>query len=292
MWSIITTALLAASFSVLTPQELGLKWDNVFLKLDDDKVYTSGRHYVNVGGSFYKFPRKLNYVEYTGGNSVDVWSKDGQEMHLEASFYYKLREDKIFDIFYMMGDKYPQIIEGIAAETIRDVATSFDTLEFFTNRSAIDDAISSALAHRLYTNSYTNMTLFNLLGIGIPANFDDAVIDKVISGQDVIIQTNLRDSLLIQSDIQLTAATAAANITLIQQRAGSEGLIILKRAEAELAQNLLEARALQLKDLSDGLGFTSPDELVKYVYLDVLRAQSTGSNTIVQQNVDTAVIKM
>lgn len=205
VWSIIGTALLAASFSVLTPQELGLKWDNVFLKLEDGKVYTSGRHYVNVGGSFYKFPRKLNYVEYTGRDHVDVWSKDGQEMYLEASFYYKLREDKIFDIFYQMGDKYPQIIEGIAAKTIRvsdgkrkrgggggidrgqwkgkgkgkgggapmstpslcsscflsvltlppsllpssslqDVATSFDTLEFFTNRSAIDDAISSALA--------------------------------------------------------------------------------------------------------------------------------------------------
>lgn len=154
-------------------------------------------------------------------------------------------------------------------------------------------SFSLLFCRRLYVSSYTNVTLFNLLGISIPPSFDDAVIDKVISGQDVIIQTNLRDSLLIQSDIQLTAATAAANITLIQQRAGSEGLIILKRAEAELAQELLQARALQLKDLSDGLGFTSPDELIKYVYLDVLRAQGTGTgSTIVQQNVDSAVIKM
>jgi hypothetical protein len=38
---------------------------------------------VGVGGSFFKFPRKLTYVEFSvrnGRTALDVWSKDGQQV--------------------------------------------------------------------------------------------------------------------------------------------------------------------------------------------------------------------
>lgn len=82
----VCAALLAASWAVLTPQEYGLKFNGATITMDDDTVYSSGRIYVGVGGSFYKFPRKLTYVEFSAayGNALDVWSADGQQLFVEV----------------------------------------------------------------------------------------------------------------------------------------------------------------------------------------------------------------
>lgn len=118
---IITIGLIAGSFAILTPQEYGLKYNSITITLDDDKVYNSGRIYVGVGGSFYKYPRKLSYVEFVDDHALDVWSADGQSITLEASFYYKFREDKIHDIFYTYGvaSAFHEVMLNVASETLR-----------------------------------------------------------------------------------------------------------------------------------------------------------------------------
>ena len=115
--------------------------------LDNSQVYTAGRVYVGVGGSFIKFPRNLQYVEFSpaSGMPIDVWSKDGQSIFIECSFYYALSADHIFDVFKTFGPNYNAIITGIATETLRTIATSYETEEFFTNRSSIDAAMSAQL---------------------------------------------------------------------------------------------------------------------------------------------------
>lgn len=59
IWLIITIGLLAGSFAVLTPQEMGLRFNAITIEFDDSRVYSAGRHYVGVGGSFIKYPRKV-----------------------------------------------------------------------------------------------------------------------------------------------------------------------------------------------------------------------------------------
>jgi hypothetical protein len=78
---IVTIGLLAGSWAVLTPQEYGIKYNAVTLTVDDETIHSAGRLYVGVGGSFFKFPKKLQYVEFSAanGNSLDVWSADGQQ---------------------------------------------------------------------------------------------------------------------------------------------------------------------------------------------------------------------
>lgn len=146
IWLIITIGLIAGSFAVLTPHEYGLKYNSVTITLDDESVYTSGRLYVGVGGSFYKYPRVLTYVEFSGNSVLDVWSADGQAVLVEVSFYYKLRGDQIHNIFYTYGSNIDEVVRDMAAETVRDVATNYNTLEFFTNRSSIDQSMANAVA--------------------------------------------------------------------------------------------------------------------------------------------------
>jgi hypothetical protein len=163
------------------------------------------------------------------------------------------------------------VIKSIAAETLRDVATSYDTLAFFTNRSAIDDAIQARLAHRLATEAHANLTAFNLLGIDLPDAFEAAVLAKLIAAQDVLTLQRLRDSQLIRQAVSVVDARGAANITTLEAAARATGLAISRQVDARLFQEYAATRAEELAAVATSLGFASPSQLLRYVWLDVVR---------------------
>lgn len=276
----VTIGLLAGSWAVLTPHEWGLKMNTVTVTFDDSETYTSGRIYVGPGSYFVKFPRKLRYVEFSNQYALDVWSRDGQNILIEGSFYYQLRPDRIHDIFYKFGDQYEKIIVGMAAETIRDVATQYTTIEFFGNRTEIDASMSAALESRIYQDAMANVTLFNLLAIDVPNAFENAIIGKVITAQDVNTLTVLRTSQLYRTEIQVVNAQASANITLINATAAAQGLLIEKTMQATLVKQLQEARATELARLASDLGFTSPSNALDYIYTDIIRGRISSPSSV------------
>lgn len=220
---------------------------------------------------------QLQYVEFSvaaGRSQLDVWSQDGQlvgvtvaaaqrwlqavlttstrplapasQVFVEASFYYRLREDRIHDLFYTFGTSYHSVIQGMAAETIRDVATAYDTIDFFTNRSVIDDAMTTTLSTRLYLEGFANVTQFNLLGIDVPDGFEVAVADKVITGQDVRTLETLRASQLTRTEIAVVDATASGNITVLNADAMGRGSIITAQASAAQLQRYMGTRGASM----------------------------------------------
>lgn len=163
-------------------------------------------------------------------------------------------------------------MNGIAAETIRDIATTYDTLSFFTNRSLIDDGIQTALASRLSNEIYCTLVTFNILAIDIPNNLETAILSKLISAQDVLTSTRLRDSQLIRQAISVVEARGNANITTLQAAANAQGLGITKNTEAQIFENYAKVRAEEMETLAVELGFTTVKELLQYIYTDVIRA--------------------
>lgn len=274
----------------------GLKFFGVSIGLEDNVVYTNGRHFVGLGNYFVTYPRRLQYLEFSsdaGGVTppLDAWSKDGQVLYVEAGIYYKLSPEYLTELYYTyQGDEWQQVVNAIAAETIRSVATEYDTLAFFTNRSVIDDSMQRQLADRLYAELHFNVTAFNLLAIDVPNYFESAVLDKLIAAQDVLTLERLRDSQLIRSDITVVEAAATANITVINAVANATGLTILKTVEASLLKELAATRAEQLALLAADLGFTSPTEVLQFLYTDVLRGNAAGRSDRVVLDATGAVV--
>lgn len=102
---IVTIGLLAGSWSTVSPLQYGIKYNSISVQVDPDTIYNSGRIYTGVGGSFFIFPRSLQYVEFSQahGNALDVWSQDGQQIFVEASFYYGLQKQNLFSLFQSYG---------------------------------------------------------------------------------------------------------------------------------------------------------------------------------------------
>lgn len=288
---IVTIGLLAGSWAVVTTQEYGVKWNAVTKTLDDSQVYQAGRWYVGVGGSFTKYPRQYQYVEFSssGRNSLDVWSKDGQQVYVEASFYYSIKPAKVLDIFYLYNQNLHQVVTGLAAETIRDVAVSFDTIDFFTNRSAIDNAMTAALTTSLA--SVVEVDLFNLLAVDIPDTFDAAVQDKVLTGQDVITLEQQRTVNVIRSQIAVIDASADANVTAIVANATAQGLVISANTQAATGVQYMGARGSALALLASDLGFNSTGQLLQYLYTDIIRG-NTRAAPVLAVDIDAATVRV
>jgi len=206
-----------------------------------------------------------------------------QEHIVQCSTIHTISNDRIIHvlipiILFIIYISYPslyrwsEVVNAIAAETIRDVATTFDTLSFFTNRSLIDDGIQSVLSTRLSNEIYCNLVTFNILAIDIPQNFENAILSKLISAQDVLTSTRLRDSQLIRQAISVVEARGNANITTIQAAANAQGIGITKNTEAYIFEHYAKIRAEQLLLLAHDLGFTTVQELLQYVYTDIIRA--------------------
>lgn len=282
----ITIGLLAASWRTVSPHEFGIKFSEVTWKMDADTIYNGERAYVGPGGHFITFPRKLQYVEATGPSALDVWSADGQNLFLEISFYYGLRSEKIFDIYYQFNQDFDSVIRKIAFETVRDCATDFETIDFFTKRGEIDSFISHRLADRLYLEAHANMTMFNLLAIDVPDRFENAVVQTLITAQDVNTLAVLRTSAVYKTDMAVVAAQAEANITLINARADATGTLLLKKAEADFFELLQSARAESLSQLATDLGFSGSAEVLQYLYTDIIRGKTAASGHSVAFGVD------
>ena len=68
---IITSALLGVSWQPVSPQQWGIAYNSITMTVDAATVYSAGRFYVGVGGSFFIFPRVAQYAEFVDANSLD-----------------------------------------------------------------------------------------------------------------------------------------------------------------------------------------------------------------------------
>ena len=107
--AIIVAILVGESFDGLDAHEFGLLYYGNAVALDNERVFTNGRHFVGLGNSFVRFPRGQQYLEFSAAERpaappLDVWSSDGQVIFLEASLYFSLAPTHLHDIYYTYGD--------------------------------------------------------------------------------------------------------------------------------------------------------------------------------------------
>lgn len=176
-----------------------------------------------------------------------------------------------------------------AAETIRDVAVSFETIDFFTNRSAIDTAMTTALT--LSLSSVVEVDLFNLLAVDIPDVFDAAVQEKVLTGQDVITLEQQRTVNVIRSQIAVIDAVADANVTAIVANATAQGLVIRANTQASTNVQYMGARGAALALLASDLGFNTTAQLLQYLYTDIIRG-NTRAAPVLAIDIDAATVRV
>lgn len=283
--------MFACSFDTLNPHEIGLHMNGVACTIDP-VTDEHGRYFLGLGHYFVTYPANLQYIEFSSSSDgglnnhvVNAWTKDGQEIFVEVGFYYQIIKEKLPELYYLYGEDYRPVIENIATNVFRDVSTRYDTIQFFTQRDAINNVMHAALDARLRETVYVAVPRFNLLSLDMPDTFETAIVDKVIKEQDKKTLEFKQVSGVITEETKLEQAKASKAIIILQANSTAQGTLIVKKAEADAFEALQTGAAALRKTLAAELGLTSGsptqyDELMHYMWLDIVRGQAANSKLV------------
>lgn len=298
---IASVTMFACSFATLNPHEIGLHYNGVTFFVEDGETYDNGRYFLGLGHGFHVYPRKLQYVEFSDSSEggarnqpISVWSKDGQSILMEIGFYFQIMPSKLSDLFFLHRDEYLSVIEDIAMDVFRNVATDHDTIDFFVNRTVVNDAMQTELNKVLKERVFVEVGRFNLLQVDMPDRFEVAVEEKVVAQQTKNILEFRQESAVIRQTIEVINSRADRDIAIIMAESQFNGTVIEKTAEAQAFQKLSKEFATQRAALATNLGFVNATnnhdndpnthdytQLLRYIWLDIVSGRSAKGEVMV-----------
>lgn len=222
-----------------------------------------------------------NDKEGFGGPPLSVFSNNGQTVTIEVSFYFRIDENNIFQIYALAAQNYVGIIERKSQEVMKNVASRFSTGQFFTDRESIANAMRVELNKALYDLVYVYVPTFQLRAVTLPADLEKALVDKVVADQNKRTEELKRNITIIQADTQVIQAQAQANVTVAIQQATSNAFQVTETARAQAKKVVLDAQSSVLLTLKNGLGFTNNSQLFNYMYAQQISGATSGSKLLV-----------
>lgn len=259
------------------------EWDGT---IDYDTIYTAGRYWVGVWGTFIKFPAMIQTVTFNPGDEasdipISGRSKGGSQITLDVSFQYMLNKTNLGKMYEILGDTYEDTIIKKARDTLRNIMALYETDAFYINRSIIGDAMTTALREELASN-YVDLYEFQLTNIDFPDNIDQAIATLEAAIIDQQVATEEQRAASIRAQTLIINAIAAANVSLLTAENEAEVLLIQTQATVEALNMTLQMDAYQLSLLMnatyiDEFGveqkvFTNSTDLLTYLWVQAVLA--------------------
>jgi len=261
---LVGVILFSVSFDTLAPTQVGLVYNSNLVEVSRGRVYNNGRYFLGVGLSFIKFPMDMRLVEFTAakGNAVAAWSKEGQALSIEFSFYYRLERDKIVDLYARYGKDYADRYEQIALAVIKGSSVQYTADQFFSDRLLINTNVTDRLRLRL-REEFATVELVNMRQITVPARFDAKILDKVVTVQQQLTAENEKNISIGRAEIDVIRGEGAAQVNLTLSRANADRSLLVAQAEANglAALRLQESMSYQMLQAALGMNAT---ELLQY----------------------------
>jgi hypothetical protein len=246
--------LFAVSFGTLDPTEAGIRYNNNLVEIDTSQIYNNGRYFLGLGLWFIRFPVHSQLIEYTGEFALDAWSKEGQLINLDISFYYRLQRNNLVELYRRYGQGYDAVFYNIGIVTLKSVTIQYTAVDFFTKRREIGARMKSALRARLL-EEFATVDFFNLETVDVPDAFEQKILNKVVTNQQANIAVFTKrvneleaQILLIQAKgtgaVNYTVAKANADASRVTNNAISLGSKYLRSQEAQSYAQLQNALGL------------------------------------------------
>jgi len=303
---LITAAvLLGESFNIIYPLQVGLLYDSLnfqFPVKDGSgaiKVYTAGRRFTGVGFRFVKFPTTWNTVTFAGNKSEGAndrqrlfgRTRDGLRVTIEGSFQYKLHVDEpdaMAMLFTSFGEPfedggeegnepvrpYEDAFMRFAGDQVRNVASGYDSFDFFSNRTMITNAMEAGIQHRISTELGVDCKAFQLLSVDLPDEFDTALENTEVARQAIVQAGYQRKTASIQAYTAVIEATNDAEVIRLEARAKAKAYVLQVAAELLALDFRVSKEMSAYKYVQDQLGYSS-EQLLSYVWLKSVAEQQS-----------------
>jgi len=282
---IISTILFASSFGVVQPTEIALKLDGATRIVQTDKTYGGGRYLIGLGQSFITFPITYQLLDFSsdpeeGGETLTVLAPGGQTIYIDVSFYYRIDESHIADIYRIARNTLKSLIIREATDSIKTSASLFTVNEYIVFRRQIAQKIHEDLNRRLYQKYYCFVPLLQLRAVDLPDNVENSKIQLAVATQNTKTSELQRNITLIAQETQILTQVYETNKTVVLQQSTSLGTTVEAQALANGNRLLVETVATAQNNFTTSLGFTQAD-LVTYNFVKMLRVASKDDSFVI-----------
>jgi len=252
--------------SVIEPTEAGMYYNPNTKRLFRSEVYSSGRHLVCPGCYFFKYPTNLITFAFVGnqGSSLNCWTKDKQEITLEIFVQIKIQQENIPTIFDKYMHDYTPIWNQKIQMAMKQTTKSYETSQFFEERSIVTAAIKSMIESYLVPEGVEVQSV-HVGQVTIPPRFEEAITTKVVTQQNAATVLMQRNVTIIESRTDIVNMRADSDAAIIVGKATAEAALIEETANAGGVRIVRQAEAGSLDDIRSDLGF-SVDELLTFKF--------------------------
>ena len=282
---IILLFLLPAPFTYfekVDTNHYGLARNVITGKVDTSQVYETGRHPVGWFVEFIEFPATQRTIEFytSANNQITGRTQDGLAISLDIAFQYQLQKVGILDLYRNFGTDYNQVFFKIARDITRDIASLYDAIQFFNNRTLIGSVMEDLMIDVFENQHATTIAGFQLLQIDLPQSFDNALENVEIARQEIEKAKFDQQAALIRAETLILEAEANAQVTILEAEAGAEAFLITIEAQAKAVNITLTAERENYYALAQTLGLNST-ELLAYLWIQALSEIGEYGNLII-----------
>ena len=274
---IVASSLIGTSLKRVSSIAYGVQY-NVWSKKLATTSQMGGLYFGPVGYTFIKFPSTQLSTEV-----IDTCvSRDGLRVDYHVVYQYKLEKEWIIDAIlkYRDYDKWTQLIHASGNSAIQHSCSAWNVTDFQTERLSVQESMFSNLQLKLEGDSghddtgipvATNKTwLFarasslQLIYVGLPTEYKDAVAEKQREEEDIALAKNERTQSITKATTELKAAEKQAQ--MIMDRAYNDGNITLTLAGFRADRTLYRfEREIQVFSQAKTFLNLDPNGVVSYV---------------------------
>ena len=280
------------AFDSIGYNEFGLN-QNTLNQNIEEKVYERGLYHIGLLHAFIKFPTTVQTIEFfseTGAPGTDYGplnsrTKDGLNIQIQLSFQYRLRKADILLLFSTFALDYEARFVGQARTSLRDVASVYNAIEFFNNRTTIGNEMHLLLTTDI-NEMYADVVYFQMREIDLPDEFEEALKQVQIAQQQYQIALYDQQAAVVKAETAIIEAQAQANITVLSAEASAEAYVIEMTASAQALNITLNTESLAYYAMGQQLSL-SPTELLSLLWIKAIMEHDESLLII---GVDTPVI--
>jgi hypothetical protein len=292
---LLTVILIPVSIKNVNHEEYALRYEGLTKELDTSLVYEEGKYLFEPQTELFKYNKIVGTVAFRGNSLLECLSKDGIIIYANVVFQYQLRKSELFEIFWEFGEEssLKQLFTSVAKDSVRNVISRYEAIQFYGERSTIESAIGTQLTADFITSgTHADITFLQLENYEFPEELSNAIKEKQRGEQDLDTATNEREGALTQVETELLIAIVDAEKRNIQALTESEKIIldaetqveiILNKGQAEAnvilingesiaisTQELWEKRFIYYETIRDNMGMTNEEFVNNYLYSLVL----------------------
>lgn len=194
------------------------------------EVKTAGIHYDNwVSKEYVIYDLKTQEIT----EDISAYSLDAQTMNCRIAVQYKIKGDKVIEIYEKYGtlDILSERITAVAVEQAKVVLSSQSAMEIIEKRDSLGARLFEALNAKIEPY-FVDLSLCVATNIDFSDAFEKVVEDKMIAEQEKLKAQYEKDKAIIQAEQELEVAKLNAEARLAEAEGEANSLKAIAEAEA------------------------------------------------------------